>query len=132
MSQRLVVDASAGVELLLNTVVGQRLRSRLPAGAEQWVPELYFAEVAAALRRLELARTISSERASVALNRLMSSPAHVTETKPLIPPAWHLRHNVTVADAIYVVLCQELGASLVTTDHRLTRSPGLDVETISS
>lgn len=62
MTQPVVVDASAGVELVLASSIGQQLRGRLPAGYEEWVPEVYFAEVAATLRRLELAGTISPAR----------------------------------------------------------------------
>ncbi|MGH8906669.1 MAG: hypothetical protein ACRD0K_09165 [Egibacteraceae bacterium] len=39
-------------------------------------------------------------------------------------------HNVTVADALYVVLARRLGAPLVTGDRRLTRAPSLGIRLI--
>jgi len=42
-----------------------------------------------------------------------------------------LRNNLTVADALYVVLAQHLDAPLITTDQRLANSPGLAVATIT-
>lgn len=45
--------------------------------------------------------------------------------------SWRLRNNLTVADALYVVIGQHLGAPLVTTDMKLANSPGLPVATIT-
>ena len=42
-----------------------------------------------------------------------------------------LRHNITVNDALYVVLARHLGAVLATADLKLARAPGLDVEVIT-
>jgi hypothetical protein len=43
-------------------------------------------------------------------------------TNQLVRAAWSYRHNLTAADALYVVLAEQLGASLLTDDHRLTRA----------
>jgi predicted nucleic acid-binding protein len=39
-----------------------------------------------------------------------------------------MRHNVTVADALYGVIARRLGVPLVTGDVRLAKAPGLGVE----
>lgn len=44
----------------------------------------------------------------------------------LIVDAWALRDNLTVADAVYVVLARRSGAALMSTDERMLRAPGLD------
>jgi predicted nucleic acid-binding protein len=44
--------------------------------------------------------------------------------------AWELRHNVTVADAGYVVLATMLDAPLLTLDRRLARAPGVRCEVL--
>lgn len=131
MTSRIVLDAAAGVELLLSTETGQALRGRLPTPAEEWVPEVYFAEVAATLRRAELARRLTPERASVALDDLLTAPQRRVQVKALLPEAWTLRHNVTVTDALYVVLARHLEATLVTADLKLAQAPGLDVDIVS-
>lgn len=45
------------------------------------------------------------------------------EVRPLLADAWTRRSNLTVADALYVVLAEHVGATLVTADERLARSP---------
>lgn len=57
---RFVLDASAGVELLLDTARGRALASQLPASGEWWVPEQYYLEVASALRRSAQRNVITS------------------------------------------------------------------------
>ena len=49
-----VIDASAGVELAADTLRGRALRTLLPADAVPWVPELFFVECGAVLRRWDL------------------------------------------------------------------------------
>lgn len=126
-----VLDASAGVELLLRSPIGAALEPKVPGGIA-WVPEIYFAEVAAGLRRLELAGTITALRASAGLDELLVAPLRRAQVKPLLSEAWTLRHRVTVADALYVVLARHLGAPVVTTDVRLTKAPNLGVRTITT
>ena len=48
-----------------------------------------------------------------------------------MPAAWALRGHLTFADALYVVLADQLGAQLVTSDINLANSPGLTVGTIT-
>ncbi len=38
--------------------------------------------------------------------------------------AWELRANLSVYDAFYVAIAEEIDAPLATIDHRLTRAPG--------
>jgi predicted nucleic acid-binding protein len=42
----------------------------------------------------------------------------------LITAAWRFRHNMTMADAVYVALAAELGGALLTDGHRLVNAPG--------
>ena len=69
-------------------------------------------------------------RAPSALDRLLSLPVTVVRSRPLIPEAWTLRHNLIVQDAVYVVLARHLDAPLLTGDHRLANAPGLPVQVL--
>ena len=124
----LVLDASASVELLLDTTAGRRLSDQTAADADWWVPEHDFVEVAAATRRAGTPCRCScgSNRPGVpaALGRALASCLQV---RPLLVDAWSMRANVTVADAVYVVLADRLGASLVTADLSLVHAPGVTV-----
>ena len=67
----------------------------------------------------------------MALSRLLSAPARRVSVRPLVAEAWLLRHDLTVADALYVVMAQHLNAPLVTADLRLASAPSLPVATIT-
>ena len=127
----LVLDASAGVELALRTPIGRQLEDRLPRGATVWVPEHYFVEVGAVLRRSELNGRFPAPRIQVALGRLVAAPLNRVSVAPLLREAWSLRQNLTVADALYVTVARHLEAVLVTTDLHLAAAPALQVETIT-
>ena len=127
----IVLDASGGVELALQTPIGRRLQAKIPAGATSWVPEHYYVEAVAVLRRDELNQRYDPARVQAALDRLLSAPARRVSVKRLMTEAWILRHSLTVADALYVVVAQHLSAPLVTTDLRLANAPTLPVTTIT-
>jgi predicted nucleic acid-binding protein len=126
-----VLDASAGTDLLLDTSVGRSLIPRLQAGAQWWVPEHYFVEVAAVLRRAELAGSIDEATARRACDSLATAPLRRAQVRPLLTDAWSKRANITIHDALYVVLAEHLHAVLVTTDRRLANVHNLTVEVIS-
>ncbi|MDQ3679880.1 MAG: type II toxin-antitoxin system VapC family toxin [Actinomycetota bacterium] len=94
------------------------------------VPELYFAEVAAVLRRAAIHAHHPLARIEAALARLLTAPVRRVEIRPLLREAWSMRQNLTVADAVYVVLARRLNAPLVTADLRLAATPGLAVSTV--
>lgn len=126
----LVLDASASVELLLDTTTGRKLQQLIPAGARWWVPEHFYAEVAGALRRAELHGAASPARIARAFADLTTSPLRRVQVRPLLPGAWAKRSNLTVADGLYVVLAEHLQASLVTSDLKLVNAPTLTIPTI--
>lgn len=128
---RLVLDASAGVEMLLNTTRARSLSAQLPSSAEWWVPEHYYLEVAAALRRAALNAAATPLQVEEAFRMLERSVLRRVQVRPLLADAWQRRASLTIADALYVVLAEHLGATLVTADERLTRAPLLGVPTIT-
>jgi predicted nucleic acid-binding protein len=126
----IVLDASAAVEMFLGTPEGRRLSAKVPKQSTTHVPEHFYAEVAAALRRMELGGAITPDNAAKAYRRLLALTTHRAQVRPLLPAAWRLRHNLTIADALYVVLARSLGADLVTGDMRLAQAPKLGISVI--
>lgn len=126
----LVLDASAGVELLLDTPLARQLTTRVPAGATWWVPEHYYLEVGSALRRAEMTAVADPYVIARAVQSLAAAHFVRVQLRPLLVETFARRHNLTMADAFYVVLAEHLGATLVTTDLKLVGSPGLSVPTI--
>lgn len=119
-----VIDASAGAEIISDTRRGRALARLLPTGSEGWVPEHFYAEVLSVLRRqLLIQKIITEPQAAAALARLRVWRLHHASVAPLIDAAWTHRHNMTAADALYVVLAEHLDAAFLTDDHRLVDSP---------
>ncbi len=125
-----VLDASASVDLLLETPTGLALQDRLPTRATWYAPEHFSAEVAGAIRRAELRDEITAARAAGAFADLLSAPIRRAEVLPLLSTAWAKRGHLSIADALYVVLAEEVNATLVTTDKRLGNSPGLTISVV--
>jgi predicted nucleic acid-binding protein len=122
----LVVDASAAVEYLLQTIVGQRAGALLEE-AEVSAPELLDAEILAVLRREVLAGRLEERRASDAVDDLGAWGIERIPHRALLRDAWALRGHVTAYDALYVAAAQARGAALLTADGPLARAPGLGI-----
>jgi len=121
---RLVVDASAWVELLLRTPAGRRMEGELFGApeVELHAPALCDVEVASTLRRAILGGRLTVERAGQALQDLGDLPLTRHGHLPLLAGALDLRDNFSVYDAVYVLLAERFGARLVTGDGRLARA----------
>jgi len=116
----LVVDASAILEVLLNTPDGARVAARLFAPGETLhAPHLLDLEVAQVLRRYALAGDVDSQRGRHALEDLADLPLTRYPHGLLLSRIWELRRNVTAYDAAYVALAEALAAPLVTRDAAL-------------
>lgn len=121
-----MLNASAGVEIVLRTPSRETLLAILEwCDALVIAPSHFLAEAAGALRRLERSgESWPKHRARFALARLtqLVTPAALDD---LINDAWALRDNLTIADALYVVLARRANAALMTTDLRMLGAPGL-------
>ena len=124
---KVVVDASAGVEIAAETASGRALGRLLPASAELWVPEHFFAECGAVLRKWGNGDVLSTEQLEVAIERLLRLPVRRAQLRELFRDAWARRHNMTFGDALYVGLAVDIGAALLTGDHRLAAAPTMPV-----
>jgi len=116
----IVVDASALLEVLLNTPAGTRVAHRLFAEDETLhAPHLLDVEVAQALRRYALAGDLDAARGLQAVEDLADFPLTRYPHDLFLPRIWELRHNVTAYDAAYIALAETLAAPLVTRDAGL-------------
>jgi predicted nucleic acid-binding protein len=121
----IVLDASAAVDWLLQTVSGKLIEQRIFARSETLhVPHLLDLEVTQVLRRLAKQDVVSTTRADEALRDLLDLRATRYPHLVLLPRIWHLRHNFSAYDAAYIVLAEKLGAPLITRDRRLASASG--------
>ncbi|UCE31311.1 MAG: type II toxin-antitoxin system VapC family toxin [Burkholderiales bacterium] len=121
----IVVDASAALELLLNTSRAPGVAARLFAPGETLhAPHLIDLEVAQVLRRWDRIGDITAARAAQAFEDLADLPVTRYPHLVLLPRVWALRRNATAHDAAYLALAEALDATLVTLDAALAAIPG--------
>ncbi|MGH7468012.1 MAG: type II toxin-antitoxin system VapC family toxin [Longimicrobiales bacterium] len=122
----IVVDASAVLEVLLQTNVAAQVEARLFGGDTLHAPHVLDLEVAQVLRRYERAGELSARRGREALDDLEAFAIERYPHHLFLPRIWSLRVNATAYDACYLALAEALGAPLLTTDSRLAGVPGHD------
>jgi len=121
----IVLDASALVELLLNTAAGRTIATRIADPAlGLHVPHLADIEVAQALRRYAKDGELDAAAAAIALEDLRALDLQRHSHEPLLERVWELRQNLSAYDAVYVALAEVLDTVLLTCDGRLARAPG--------
>ncbi len=119
----IVVDASAVLEVLLNTRDGAGIAARLfTAGETLHAPHLLDLEVTQVLRRYARSGELTVQRGMQALEDLVDLPLVRYPHEFLLGRIWELRDNVTAYDAAYLALAEALAAPLVTRDAALASS----------
>lgn len=121
----IVVDASAVLEVLLQTSLADSLSRRLFDRHETLhAPHLLDLEVAQVLRRYCARGDLPAQRGLEAIFDLADLPITRYPHEPFLQRVWELRSNVTAYDAAYLALAEALEAPLVTCDRGLASSPG--------
>jgi predicted nucleic acid-binding protein len=121
----IVIDASAAIELILRTGIGERVERRVLDPDERlYAPHLLDLEVAQVLRRLTQLKEITAVRAHEALDDYAGLLVERSAHRELLRRIWELRDSMTAYDGAYVALAEALDAPLLTCDGRLARSHG--------
>lgn len=114
-----VLDTSGVIDFLLGGQAAKQVERLLDREGSVAAPELLVFEVLAVLRRDALRDVMSDERAAAAIDDLGDVAVELFPTLPLRSRAWGLRHNLTVADALFVALAERLEEPLATKDRSL-------------
>ncbi len=121
----IVIDASAAVELVLRTELGERVELRVLNPDESLhAPHLLDLEVAQVLRRLTHLKEITTVRAREALDDYTGMLVERAAHRDLLRRVWELRDSMTAYDGAYIALAEALDAPLLTCDGKLARSHG--------
>jgi predicted nucleic acid-binding protein len=117
-----VVDTSGVVDYLLGTGAHTRVRDLWRDELEFAAPDVLVFETLAVLRRYALRGEIDDRRAAGAVADLADLPLVLAPSLTLRDGAWALRHNLTIADGLFVALAARLGEPLATKDAPLARA----------
>ncbi|MCZ6623221.1 MAG: type II toxin-antitoxin system VapC family toxin [Deltaproteobacteria bacterium] len=121
----IVIDASALLEVLLNTPAAGKVAERLFAENDTLhAPHVLDLEVVQVLRRYTFSGEMDVERSEQALEDLADLPLNRYPHDVFLFRIWALRRNLTAYDAAYVALAEALDAPLITRDTALARAPG--------
>ncbi len=119
----IVVDTSAVIDLVLRDERGVPIAAQFGSRffAPQ-APDTIDREVINVLRKRWLRGDLSDEAAEEAFQTFLTLPLELHAARPYAREVWSLRASVHVADAYYLALARQLGASVLTTDERLGRA----------
>ncbi len=120
----IVLDASVVVTALIGSDLAAEVARQRMSGETLVMPDIADVEVLNALRRAERRNEVDEDRLIGAVRALIALPARRVPARRFIARAAQLRHNVAVADGIYVAIAELLSCPLVTADGRLAAAPG--------
>ncbi len=133
----IVLDASAAIEVLLDTESGRRIEARVWGDARELpnAPHLLDVEVAQVMGRLVRARRLEADLARAMLFDLRDFDLVRHPHTDLLERALQLRDNVTAYDAVYYYnrptelgAMQGYGATLMAGAEVMTMLRSFDVE----
>lgn len=121
----LVLDASAVVELLFQTLAGKRISDIIfEPNANLCAPELLTIETVQVIRRFINSKELTSATANSIFNDLKDLPISYYPHQILLDRVWELRKNFTAYDATYIALAEVLKAPLITCDSAFKKGSG--------
>ena len=124
MSEEIALDASAYLNALFDTSArGEEIRGRLGQATRWLVPEFFDLECLNYCRKSEPGPNREAKIDLVARG-LQNSLIDRVETYEFLPRIIQLLPNVTAFDAAYVVTAEAYEVPLITSDHRLSLTPG--------
>jgi len=114
-----VIDTSGVVDFLLGAGVAAEVEALMVREGELVAPDLLVFEVLAVIRRQTLRGRLGAARAAGAVQDLGDVPIELVPSLPLRGRVWELRNNLTVADALFIALAEQLGEPLATKDSAM-------------
>jgi predicted nucleic acid-binding protein len=120
----IVVDASAWIDLAMRRE-SDEVGDLLERDGHWVVPQHFAIESLNALRGIHLGGMLDQLSFARAIKTLADTSFDVRPTEPLIPRIVQLMPDATAYDAAYVALAEELGCTLLASDAKLSRIPGI-------
>jgi predicted nucleic acid-binding protein len=127
-----VVDSSVLVAALVDTGPNGTWAEEVVSRGSLHAPELARVEATNILRRLEMAKHLTTAEANAAHEDLMQLDMELFPFDPFADRIWELRYTVTSYDAWYVAVAEVLRLPLATLDGRLARAKGVSCKFLTS
>ena len=124
-AERLVIDASVVLTFLVDPGASAEVIAARVGAAQVHAPAHLPVEVTNVLRRMRNFGELTEAEALLALHELWALPIELWPQESVSERVWELGHNLTSYDASYVAIAEEIDATLLTVDARLSRAPGL-------
>ena len=121
MTDAVVLDAAAWVDLLLGEALSKRVADRLE-GYSLHAPAHIDLELLSAFGRIERSGALAPAEVDARLREARDFPIRRHDLADLADGAWRRRASLWISDALYVELAVHLDVALITTDHRLARA----------
>jgi predicted nucleic acid-binding protein len=122
----IVLDASAVIEVLLDTDLGRRIEQQVWGDLRRTpnAPHLLDVEVMQVVGRLVRSKHLEADAAAAIVDDLRNLDlvrhSHVDLLDRVLEP----RSNLTAYDGVYLALAQALNATVLTCDGKLAKAPG--------
>jgi predicted nucleic acid-binding protein len=126
-----VVDSSVLVAALVDTGPYGSWAERVLSSSSLHAPELVRVEATNILRRLELAKQLTTPEANAAHEDLMQLALELLPFDPFADRIWELRYAIRSCDAWYVAIAEVLRVPLATLDRRLSMSKGITCKVLT-
>ncbi len=131
--KQLVLDASTGAKWLLpadgedlipearNLLIAHEL-----GHVEFVVPDLFWSEVASAVRKAIRRKRLSPEEGAGLVRDLLAYDLETLPSRTVIDRAFAIAstHDCSVYDCVYVALAEDVGCDMITADERLVNALG--------
>lgn len=120
---KVVVDASAAIEIVLDRKKAAQFESALSAADEVLVPDLFIAEVTNTIWKYHRFEGLELSSCQEALHAAARLPDTIVGSLELCTEVLHLALSARrpAHDMFYLVLARREGAALVTLDSSLSR-----------
>ncbi len=118
----IVVDASAAVEILLNTAAGRACSRAAQHGAPAIAPAHFDAEIYNTLRRIFLSGWMDRDSLASLVDQIALLDAERMPLRPLLAGVTPLVDVIGAHDVFYVLLAIGRGCPLLTCDLALARA----------
>ena len=119
-----VIDVGVGLKWFLDEEQADKARSNLSRNVEYFIPRLFYLETSAVLAKKVRRRELDKNEATRIRQTLGAFPFDVTPNEFLEDQSFDLAllHQISMYDAVYIVLAIAIEGKMLTSDTRFAKA----------